>query len=396
MPMVSIRPGYVTLYSEPLRTSSSTITRSDPPELPTHNRPAGLISFKAERRLSQAIDWMLYLAKPKPLFPGKPKSKLKFRVNFITLTLSAPQVHDDNTIKKELLQPFLDTLRKSWKCSKYLWRAEAQANGNIHFHIVSDVYVEWWKIRNRWNAIQGKLGYVARFHEKHGHSTPNSTDVHSVNRIKNLAAYLAKYCSKNPQGSMYTALSRIDGKLIPCYDPSLALSLCQAAEKKFRAIGGKLWGLSYSLSRIRSVVICTWDIADKSLREFCSRFKSSARSYDYHTCYYVPVAQWAKAVQGALYTAFQNYLAEYRGLHPPRDVPTLAVASANNNTIQSSWQSSSHTSSQTLEAPLLDWFTAATPLAIMSAPKPVPLIPIRWPSNLFGLDSVPLHRHGQD
>jgi hypothetical protein len=37
---------------------------------------------------------------------------------------------------------------------------------------------------------------VTAFAAKHGHRNPNSTDVHSIYNIKNLAGYLAKYCSK--------------------------------------------------------------------------------------------------------------------------------------------------------------------------------------------------------
>ncbi len=329
MPMVSIRPGYVTFYSEATRTRSSAYHNEAPPPPPELHQAAGIISEKAGRRISQAIDWMLYLAKPKPLYPDRPKSTKKFRVNFITLTLSAPQVHDDNEIKEQLLQPFLDTLRKTWNCSQYLWRAESQANGNIHFHLVTDVYVEWWKIRNRWNAIQQRLGYVSRFREKHGHSTPNSTDVHSVVKIKNLAAYFRAYLGKNAKSNLYTLLNSNSPEIQPCYNPSEAAELLPAKAKMYRAIGGKLWGLSYSLSRIRSVVLCTWDITDDSLRDFWAKFKDKRKEYDYHTCIYVSVATWAKAVQGELYTAFKEYLDAYRDLHPPPNFSTLALAPAN-------------------------------------------------------------------
>lgn len=339
--MISIRPGYLTFYSEVVRNGGASRKFGTPEPPPKAHSADGLISHKAQRRLSQAVDWMVYLAKPKPLYPERPKCSLQFRLNFITLTLSDHQMHDDNTIKKELLQPFLDTLRKTWGCNLYMWRAESQRNGNIHFHLVTDVYIPWWKIRNRWNAIQSRLGYTDRFLRIHPGVEPNSTDVHSVTRVKKLGAYLAKYCSKNPNGDMYTALVKhqaaknspktadscltgspdkdILSHLKPCYNPSEALKIYPASAGKFRSIGGKLWGLSYSLSRCKSAVACVWDITDRSLHKLWAVFGEKATEYDYHTCMYIPVAEWAKSVKGSVYRVFTDYLAEYRSLRAPPD-----------------------------------------------------------------------------
>ncbi len=346
--MISIRPGYLTFYSEVVRHGGASPYFDPPAPPPTAHSADGLISYKAQRRLSQAVDWMVYLAKPKPLYPERPECSLQFRLNFITLTLSDRQVHHDNIIKQKLLQPFLDTLRKTWGCSLYMWRAESQRNGNIHFHLVTDQYIPWWKIRNRWNAIQNRLGYLDKYLAANPGVQANSTDVKSVTRVKKLGAYLAKYCSKNPNGDMYTALAyaRVTGTtepaqkspdfvlknapgspgLKPCYNPSEALKIYPASAGKFRSIGGKLWGLSYSLSRCKSAVACVWDIADRSLHKLWATFGDQAKEYDYHTCMYIPVATWAKSVKGSVYRIFTDYLQEYRTLRGPPEKPTLAVA----------------------------------------------------------------------
>lgn len=316
IPMVSIRPGYLTFYSESTKSGSKLSTKSAAGELPDRNTADGLISDKAARRLSQSIDWMIYLALPKRIYPDRPHCKLHFRVNFLTLTLSSRQVHEDNTIKEKLLQPFLDTLRKTWGCKLYMWRAEPQKNGNIHFHLVTDVYIPWWKIRNRWNDIQNTLGYVDRWKGKTKSGIPNSTDVHSVKKVRNLGAYLAKYMGKGAGGAMYTALQAVNDGLMPCYNPSEALKIYPAAAGKFRSIGGNLWGLSYTLSKVKSVVLYVNDIRDNSLHQFWQLFGKQAKEYDYHTCLYVPVAEWARQVKGELYSFFVQYLEEYRNLQP--------------------------------------------------------------------------------
>lgn len=316
MPMVSIRPGYLTFYSEPLRAGSASRSTGAKAPLPISNRSDGLISSKAERRLSQAVDWMLHLSKPKKLFPKNHHSKLLFKVNFVTLTLASKQVHDDNTIKVQLLQPFLDSLRKTWKCKHYLWRAESQKNGNIHFHIITDVYIPKWQLRTRWNDIQNKLGYVDRWISKKKLKQPPSTEVKSVKNIRKLGAYLAKYCAKNPEGALYTALYKKGAEISPCYNPSEALQIYPASAGKFRSIQGNLWGLSYSLSKIRSAVCCVHDIADKSLHQLWKVFGKEAKEYAYHTCIYVPVEKWAREIKGDLLATFTHYLQEYRNLVP--------------------------------------------------------------------------------
>ncbi len=341
--MVSIRPGYLTFYSEVARHggASPKIARDKPP--PKDHSADGLISYKAQRRLSQAVDWFIYMAKPKKLYPNRPECDLQFRLNFITLTLCMPQVHDDNTIKKKMLQPFLDTLRKTWNCNRYMWRAESQKNGNIHFHLITDVYIPYWEIAKRWDAIQKSLGYLDRYHEKHPGKQPPGTEIRSVKKIRKLGAYLSKYCSKNPNGDMYTALTKHladenspktadscssgspdpdgHGSLKPCYNPSEALKIYPASAGKFRSIGGKLWGLSYSLSRCKSAVACVWDITDRSLHKLWAVFGEKATEYDYHTCMYIPVAEWAKSVKGSLYSIFTDYLEEYRSLRAPPVLP---------------------------------------------------------------------------
>lgn len=51
-------------------------------------------------------------------------------------------------------------------------------------------------LRDSWNKRLNNLGYIDTFEKKHGHRTPNSTDVHAVNNIKDLAAYMVKYMTK--------------------------------------------------------------------------------------------------------------------------------------------------------------------------------------------------------
>ena len=244
------------------------------------NKPDGQISFKAEKRIRNAIDWLLEITPKKKFYAPKYKKHYWFRINFITLTLASKQVHSDSTIKKVLLNQFLVECRKKWKVHNYLWRAESQKNGNIHFHICTDQFIPWLELRNNWNRIQNKLGYVDRFHVKHKHRAPNSTDVHSIKKIKNISAYLAKYCTKN---------------------------------SPHRSISGKLWGLSTQLSRIKSNIQLLWGNLSDEIEKISDAFPNHTKVFDYATVIYCKSKDWFKLNVPILKRLHKSFVMAARG-----------------------------------------------------------------------------------
>jgi len=189
----------------------------------------GYLSVQAKKRLKLAIEYFLLLNKPNNGKSGNSGQHYNKRITFITLTLPSKQIHTDNQIKKECLNQFLIELSRYHKVSQYVWRSEYQKNGNIHFHILANNYIIWKDIRNRWNRIINKLGYIDRyreeqlkFHEngfklrpellktwsadkqknaycrglKLDWRDPNSTDIHSIYGITNIKSYLTKYLTK--------------------------------------------------------------------------------------------------------------------------------------------------------------------------------------------------------
>lgn len=158
----------------------------------------GTLSLGAKKRLRRSIELLVDIAKPKTFTHPTLQKQFTFKLSFLTLTLSAPQQdYSDKQITKDCLQPFLQILRRKYKCQSYIWRAEKQKNGNIHYHITSDVYLPYDQIRDDWNNCQNKLDFINRFEQQHGHRNPNSTDIHSVRKITDLARYMIKYMSKD-------------------------------------------------------------------------------------------------------------------------------------------------------------------------------------------------------
>lgn len=194
----------------------------------------GYLSKQAQKRLKLAIEYFLLINKPSNGKTGYTGRHFNKKITFITLTLPSKQIHSDNEIKSQCLNQFLIELSKYHKVSNYVWRAEYQKNGNIHFHILTNKYIFWNDIRNRWNRIINKLGYVDRYrtelteYHKNGFTlrkdllntwpadkqyqaylkglktdwnNPNSIDIHSIQNIHNVGAYLIKYMSKNEQSN---------------------------------------------------------------------------------------------------------------------------------------------------------------------------------------------------
>src|SRR5690625_6501081 len=72
-------------------------------------------------------------------------------------------MHNDKEIKELSLNQLLVELRKHYDMQNYMWKAELQANKNIHFHIVTVAFVQFHALQRRWNRILSNLGYIASF-----------------------------------------------------------------------------------------------------------------------------------------------------------------------------------------------------------------------------------------
>ena len=103
-------------------------------------------------------------------------------------------------------------MRRKHRLRSYVWRAEVQQNGNLHFHVISDTYIRYDHIRADWNSCLRDTGLIDKFKAKHGHADANSTDVHAVYKIKDLTAYFTKYMSKKSKKTD----RNIEGKIWDC------------------------------------------------------------------------------------------------------------------------------------------------------------------------------------
>ena len=160
--------------------------------------------------------------------------QLKSHLNtFITLTLPAEQQESDQFVTKNILGHFLDRCRKLSLLSNYVWRAEKQKNGNIHYHILTDSYAYYNSFRRIWYLSLRKFGYMSRYQDKfskmsfleyksqkfndnsdintisaryargqrNNWSEPPCVDVEFIDTPEAVSKYIAKYVGKDSAGS---------------------------------------------------------------------------------------------------------------------------------------------------------------------------------------------------
>jgi hypothetical protein len=228
------------------------------PDLQNRNSLANLdknltgheLSNKGKKRAKRAIKYLFYNATEKVAYNPRFHTQYRFRVNFITLTLASRQIHEDSEIKSKLLHQFLIEAKKRWGLVNYVWKAERQMNGNLHFHILSDKFIPWLELRNCWNRIQNKLGYIDRFNLNSRTRQPNSTDVHSLRKVSNVYSYVTKYMLKKFSGNRLkvkaTAINHkwADRAELSSVSPGVLAFLSR------ESYGGRIWACSQSLSNI--------------------------------------------------------------------------------------------------------------------------------------------------
>lgn len=170
--------------------------------------PDGQLSINAERKLKHAIKWLVASSPVKKGYEKKKGGLVDWRVNMATLTF-----HDnvqDDYLGRKILAQWLEMAKYRFDLYNYVWKAEPQERGAIHFHLITGVYIPHTELKFTWNRLLRKY--------KMNEITDNSTDIHAVTNAKNLEGYLASYMTSSEKHA------------------------------NRRIIKGRLWGCSQSLS----------------------------------------------------------------------------------------------------------------------------------------------------
>ena len=294
---------------------------AEPIQLTKSTEHHGLMSTKANGKIMKCIDWLLFNAKEKETLNPKFGTTWKWKANFITLSLPSKQKHSDTFITNKMLQNFLIYACRTHGVNDYLWRKETQSNGNVHFHIVTDAFIPWLWLRDCWNNILRNYDYIQQFERDHKHRTPNSTDIHSLKKVKNIAHYLGKYCGKNSKG--ITVLLTLAGTKQPLnipYKPG-PFKYNFKGKKFFRQCYGRLWGCSQNLSKLCKIKFMATDKLEKEMCVAESNFPQFRSIYDYVSIFKIQLQNYALFGLNSLAVKVNKLVNEI--LKP--DIPILSV-----------------------------------------------------------------------
>lgn len=204
----------ITIYSSSVEHIGRRVNNGD--NLKTDRKKAyqGEQSISSINRVKECLyTWCYSIAEGNKFNKSRGINK-KIQLVMATLTLSSKQVHSDKDIKSKILEPFIKRLKYNYDIVNYFWRAEPQDNGNIHFHLVIDKFVDKIDLQNYWNNCQNKLGYVDRYFEITGKINPPSTQVQVFAGNAKSIEYLLKYLTKENNRRKIEGLQmRVSNKL---------------------------------------------------------------------------------------------------------------------------------------------------------------------------------------
>lgn len=308
----------------------------------TSNDHQGRVSRHTARKIRLAIQWLVFLARAKKVTCPDSKKTFTYKVGLATVSLpSGADSIEPHFFRKVLLTALLDAMRYHFGLRNYIWKIERQNNGRLHAHITLDQYIPHTWLNQFWNATLKKHGILDHYHrrfsvmtqgdyirhrlktdhqkqrERHpSHAAyiesiiqayrkgceadwyrPNTTDIRSVRNIRNLAAYMVKYLSKDPnlgdgwKGRFWScshALSKLRSTAVqvPFQDlPHFSKSIDAAVEKDetmfFYLAGGQdiiEFGALYFLKRSLRAILAAQPLRD--LRALIMRFYHQDRIAD--------------------------------------------------------------------------------------------------------------------
>lgn len=171
----------------------------------------GTTTTGVKKRIRKAIDLLCQYSPPRKTINPVTLKIFTHSLSFITLTIQLNDTKPDAAwTNKNLLAPFMRIMRNKKTLITYVWKAEFQKNGMIHYHITTPSVIHYQFIKDTWNNILKKHSLLDKYYREHPGQEPNSTDIHSVYKKKDIAWYLSKEISKTVQDMTTT------GKIWDC------------------------------------------------------------------------------------------------------------------------------------------------------------------------------------
>lgn len=188
---------------------------------PTNMKYTGLMTKSGAKIIEKRLTGWINSIKVHNMVNNIDRRSAKTYPVFITLTLPDQNGLSDKEVKKDLLELLLKRLIYNGMMIEYFWKAEKQKRGTLHFHLITDRYVDMKYLQTIWNDILRKKGILNNYYKIHKHYNAPSTHIRSINDLKNSVGYVMKYVSK------YNDSLKVDGRLYSFSKKLSTLSPCK-------------------------------------------------------------------------------------------------------------------------------------------------------------------------
>lgn len=166
---------------------------------------SGVVTYHTQQRIKKAVNILLQISPKEWKFNAATGKYIHHQLSFITLTIP----HEGYTVHagegyNRLLKPFIRVMHRLGYMQHYLWKFEFQQRGQGHWHITTNDVIPYQKIQIIWNDICRKEGLYNLADNRQKGWEANSTDIHAVQKLDDIEAYLVKYLAKEEQNENST------------------------------------------------------------------------------------------------------------------------------------------------------------------------------------------------
>ena len=108
------------------------------------------LSLTSKKEIIKRVKWINEIGEIKN-YKTKAGNIIQYKTSMITLTLPFKTEIEPAEITKVALGNFITLMRKVCGMNNYLWKLELQKNGNVHYHLITDVEIDFNYIKKIWN-----------------------------------------------------------------------------------------------------------------------------------------------------------------------------------------------------------------------------------------------------
>jgi hypothetical protein len=156
----------------------------------------GTLTGHARKRLMSAVDIMIQRNPKRRIYNPISETHHDFSISFATLTIASDNLVTAREGYDLLLSKWLRYMRDKYNVREYVWKAELQQRGQLHYHVMCNEFIPWQVLRWKWNSLQKQAGLLNSYARQHGNFNPNSTDIHKVEKEDDILSYISKEIGK--------------------------------------------------------------------------------------------------------------------------------------------------------------------------------------------------------